>query len=58
MNRAIRLFTCLVGLSLLAGCTVTEPVYRPDLGGFAMIDDKETTVVLEHSPKDKPSTKS
>jgi hypothetical protein len=29
-----------MGLSLLAGCTVTEPRFRPDLGGYAMIDEQ------------------
>jgi|GEM_PF-6754451 hypothetical protein len=40
MCRTLRILTCLMGLSLLAGCTVTEPRFRPDLGGYAMIDEQ------------------
>jgi hypothetical protein len=29
-----------MGLSLLAGCTVAEPSFRPDLGGYAMIHEE------------------
>lgn len=50
MSRAFRLLTCLIGLSLLAGCTIAEPVYRSDLGGYAMIhEEEEKTVVTRHS---------
>jgi hypothetical protein len=40
MCRTLRILTCLMGLSLLAGCTVAEPRFRPDLGGYAMIDEQ------------------
>jgi predicted small lipoprotein YifL len=50
MSRTLRFVTCLIGLSILAGCTIAEPVYKPDLGGYAMIDEKdEKTVVSRHS---------
>lgn len=50
MRKALSLLTCLIGISLLAGCTIAEPSYRPDLGGYAMIDDeKEKTVVSRGS---------
>ena len=40
MSRTLQMLTCLIGLSLLAGCTVAEPRFRPDLGGYAMIDEQ------------------
>ena len=40
MCRTLRILTCLMGLSLLAGCTVAEPRFRPDLGGYAMIHEQ------------------
>jgi hypothetical protein len=46
-------------LSLLAGCTIAEPSYRQDLGGFAMIDEEEDTAVASHQqPKDEQSASS
>ena len=53
MHKTLRLLTCLIGLSLLAGCTIAEPSYRPDLGGYAMIDDEdEKTMVSRESVHD------
>ncbi len=53
MSRTLRFVTCLIGLSLLAGCTIAEPAYRPDLGGYAMIDeDNDQTVVSRRSSGD------
>jgi len=55
MSRTLRMLTCLIGLSLLAGCTIAEPSYRNDLGGYAMIDEQqeETTVASHHQGKGK-----
>ncbi len=39
MRRIVRLLACLVGSSLVAGCTVAEPSFRSDLGGYAMIHE-------------------
>jgi hypothetical protein len=59
MSHTLRLLTCLIGLSLLAGCTIAEPSYRQDLGGFAMIDEEEDTAVASHQrAKDEHSVKS
>jgi hypothetical protein len=53
MSRTLCFVTSLIGLSLLAGCTIAEPAYRPDLGGYAMIDeDEDKTVVSRHSSED------
>jgi hypothetical protein len=45
MCRTLRIVTCLMGLCLLAGCTVTEPSFKPDLGGYAMIHEEEDQTV-------------
>ena len=37
-----------MGLSLLAGCTVAEPSFRPDLGGYAMIHEEVEQTVATH----------
>ena len=59
MSHTLRILTCLIGLSLLAGCTIAEPSYRPDLGGYAMIDEHEETTVASHHPaKEKRSANS
>jgi hypothetical protein len=59
MCRAVRLLTCLIGLSLLAGCTVAEPSFRPDLGGYAMIhEEPEPTVVTRRAAGDARPSKS
>ncbi len=59
MCRAVQLLTCLIGLSLLAGCTVAEPSFRPDLGGYAMIhEETEPTVVTHRAAADKRPSKS
>ena len=50
MCKTLRLLTCLIGLSLLAGCTIAEPSYRPDLGGYAMIDDEEEKTMVSRGP--------
>lgn len=46
MCRVLCVLTCLIGISLLAGCTIAEPSYRPDLGGYAMINDEEEKTVV------------
>ena len=48
MSHTLRMLTCLTGLSLLAGCTVAEPRFRPDLGGYAMIDEQVDQAVATH----------
>lgn len=59
MCRTVRILTCLMGLSLLAGCTVAEPAFRPDLGGYAMIHEKvDQTVATHRADKDDQSSKS
>ena len=59
MSHTLRFFTCLMILSLLAGCTIAEPSYRQDLGGFAMIDEEEDTAVASHQQtKDEQSASS
>jgi hypothetical protein len=59
MCRTIRILTCLMGLTLLAGCTVTEPAFRPDLGGYAMIDEQpDQTVATHRADRDDQSSKS
>jgi len=59
MFRVFRALTCLIGLSLLVGCSIAEPTYRADLGGYAMIDEeKEKTVVLSDSGKTPSHLKS
>jgi hypothetical protein len=57
MSRTLRILTCLMGLSLLAGCTVTEPTFKADLGGYAMIhEDAAQTVAARRSDEDnRPS---
>jgi hypothetical protein len=38
---------------------MTEPSYRPDLGGFAMIDEEEdTTIASQQQAKDERSANS
>ncbi len=59
MCRALQLLTCLMGLSLLAGCTVAEPSFRPDLGGYGMIhEETEPTVVTQRAAGDERPSKS
>lgn len=48
MSRTLKILTCLMGLSLLAGCTVAEPSFRPDLGGYAMIHEEVEQTVATH----------
>lgn len=53
MCRTLRMITCLMGLSLLAGCTVAEPSFRSDLGGYAMIhEEAEQTVITRRSEQE------
>lgn len=48
-----------MGLTLLAGCTVAEPAFRPDLGGYAMIHEQpDQTVATHRADKDDHSSKS
>lgn len=58
MRRTVRMLACLVGLSLLAGCTVAEPSFRSDLGGYAMIHEEpgETVVIRRADGEDRQST--
>lgn len=59
MSRTLRFVTCLIGLSILAGCTIAEPTYRPDLGGYAMIDEgDEKTLVSRQSARETRQLKS
>lgn len=59
MSRSFCAILCLLSLSLLAGCTIAEPAYRPDLGGYAMIDEeKESTVVTNQKLRSVVVTRS
>ena len=57
MRRIVRLLACLVGSSLVAGCTVAEPSFRSDLGGYAMIHEEpgETVVIRRADTEERQS---
>ena len=56
MKRTFRILACVVGLSVLAGCTIAEPAYRPDLGGYAMIREKKQEKTVVSNQKVQPSS--